>query len=214
MTYGFRSISSSGYVQIDDTYSNYGLYQAGSVSSVYIDAQSPNLVVYGCGNDAVLAVQAPVGYSVFGWARASGGTLSAYVCTSPYFTTVKYRVYSKYSIFGAVSGYGMVINNSSGSRVYDTNHKVMSVSVNGIVNADYPDAAFSVDTDSYVVFHTLYDSRLEYAGFSDISNMYGMAARWDSANYVSFISELYGIGPPVASPEYYGGLRSIVIVKP
>lgn len=127
MSYGILVKNSSGYIQIDDNYSNYALIASGSVwvsastvtrvnpATVYFASQSsPVVVCIGNTGGAVVALFAITDSSAQFISNAS--------------TTVPYRIYANVADNpGSTSGYGLVVRNASSQVVFNSNLTYMRV---------------------------------------------------------------------------------------
>jgi hypothetical protein len=127
MSYGILVKNSSGYIQIDDNYSNYTLIASGSVgvsastvnqvnpATVYFtDQPSPVVVCVGNTGGAVVALLTTSSSSVQFVSNAN--------------ITVSYRIYANVANNpGLISGYGLVVRNASSQVVFNSNLTYMRV---------------------------------------------------------------------------------------
>lgn len=127
MSYGILVKNSSGYIQIDDNYSNYTLIASGavSVSASTASKVNPATVSFTSQSSPVVA--------------CIGDTSGAYVAvlsrssTSVQFVsnasiTLPYRIYANVANNpGSTSGYGLIVRNASGQVVFNSNLTYMRV---------------------------------------------------------------------------------------
>jgi len=102
MSYGFRSISQSGFVQIDDSFQNYSLIESGVALGFIGNTSSAAIQV-----NNLLTVQIPINAEF--WYQEGCGS------STPY----NYRVYSLGQTSNSGSQ-GMVVRNASSQVVFDS----------------------------------------------------------------------------------------------
>jgi len=94
MSFGFKSISNAGFVQIDDLYSNYTLLQSGTV----VNSGMPSAPA-----ESIIMVRLAINTVTFNF---SG--------------TYEYRIFVKKSSVATASGYGMKVMTGSSEVVFDS----------------------------------------------------------------------------------------------
>ena len=111
MSYGFKSISSAGFVQIDDSYSNYTLLQSGFATGSFGNISYPAVA-----GEVMAMVKIGIGH-VFDVVNGSSG--GAY----------EYRIYARNQDIPASLTNGMRIRSSSNFVVFDSGVRKLQVAV-------------------------------------------------------------------------------------
>ena len=121
MGYGARILNSSGYVQIDEDYSNYTLIQSGSVTSPATwgtTERNPGTVSFPAQSNPVIVCLGTTGSA---YVSVTSVTQSSFSIISDIAVTVSYRVYALIADASISNGYGLMVRNSSGKNVFHSN---------------------------------------------------------------------------------------------
>lgn len=102
MSYGFRSISSSGFVQIDDSFSNFTLLQSGVAVGSFLNISYPSVPT-----------------QVFGFVKIPLGS-AFYITSGAGSTPYEYRIYARNEDIPASISYGMRVRSASNAVVFDS----------------------------------------------------------------------------------------------
>ena len=127
MSYGVLVKNSSGYIQIDDNYSNYTLIASGSVgiSASTMSKVNPATVYFASQSSPVVVCIGNTGGAVVALLATSASSVQLVSGTN---TTVPYRIYANVAHNpGSTSGYGLVVRNASGQVVFNSNLTYMRV---------------------------------------------------------------------------------------
>lgn len=187
MSHGLQIINASGYVQIDENYSNFSLWATGATSTL-----STFTYPYG---DEIYLVRLPYG----GWFGYDDG--------NPFGSNsyVDYRVYRPSTAVGAAGSHGMRVYSSGGAVIFDSNRDVMKIYSLQQIDNYYirfnpvtiwsPSGSrpwFAIDCLGLLAFENA------DGGVGNISFAVGIAARQNGDNSVTFFgSEVLGWGPPI-----------------
>jgi hypothetical protein len=109
MTYGFKSISSAGFVQIDDLYSNYTLLQSGTASGNFGNISFPAV-----SGETMALVKIGIGH-VFDIINGSSGG------------NYEYRIYARNQDIPAAINNGIKVFSPSGAVVFDSGVRKVQV---------------------------------------------------------------------------------------
>ena len=121
MAYGAKILNSSGYIQIDESYSNYTLIQSGSVYSPATwgaTNRTPGTVSFPAQSNPVVVC---IGTTGSAYVAVVSVTQSSFSIISDIAVTVSYRVYALISDTSMASGYGFMVRNASGKNVFHSN---------------------------------------------------------------------------------------------
>lgn len=127
MSYGILVKNSSGYIQIDDNYSNYTLIASGSVwvNASTVNQVNPATVYFANQSSPVVVCIGNTGGAVVALFTTSASS-AQFVSNAS--TTVSYRIYANVANNpGSISGYGLVVRNASSQVVFNSNLTYMRV---------------------------------------------------------------------------------------
>jgi len=190
MTYGFRSISSGGFVQIDDSFSNFTLLQSGVATGSFLNISYPSSPVQVFG-----MIKIPIGafFDVRNGARinVSGGNFGTQI---PY----DYRIYARNQDFPASINQGIKVFNSSGQTIFDSG--VLKVQADAVAYG-----TFSGFSNSIVIPSVGYHPWIAVCGASgdtgvaqnppSLSLIIGVAAQQNANFSVNFTTIVVGAIP-------------------
>jgi hypothetical protein len=149
MSHGIYITNSSGFVLIDQEYSNYRLIQSGTASmesSVSFPAQSNGVAVFVGHTPSSRQVSL---LSISSSSFVLRGTTSEMNSGNYQQFSISYRVYALISANVPPSSYGLVVNNSAGDRVFTSEAKYPLVNQVVFYNAPPTSAVtISVPSDS------------------------------------------------------------------
>lgn len=116
MSYGFRAVNQSGYVQIDQDYANFALVASGTASTGSVVIVGIDLA------ECLVFIKLPLNK----WAAADGGTSfgDRFVIVPEYGAgsfTYEYRVYRYATSLSRTSGYSLQIFRGDGTLCFDGN---------------------------------------------------------------------------------------------
>lgn len=130
MTYGFKSISSTNFAQIDDSFENFVLVQEGVASGNFYNVPLVDSI-----QNVIVMVR-----------LAYGNTFFTKSTTNP---SYEYRVYARQQLNQQNGGHGLIVNNSAGVRIFDSGVKKLNVRAvhyltlsDGFSQVTYPSVGF------------------------------------------------------------------------
>lgn len=142
MSYGFRVLSSSGYVQIDENYSNYTLLQSGVASGRPADIGYPAQPT-----PVLIMVRTDYG----GIIDDRGSTTGSY----------EYRIYTRNRDAPAFQSYGVRVYESDGGLAFDSGNRKLRADVLAYAEFTGPSSSYTLGSPGYKPF-------IAYASFSGI----------------------------------------------
>jgi hypothetical protein len=195
MSYGFRSESSSGIVQIDDSFQNFVLVQEGVASGNFF-----NISLVDQPQNIMAMVRLSAGQEFFTKSNAN--------------PSFDYRIYARQSLNRQLSGHGIIVNDASGNRVFDSGVKKLNVSAVHYLNlagltsqVTYPSVGFR----PYIGIGCL-----ETTGVIGQPMVQGILNalhfRQNADNSVTFFQKGFAGAPPQLVGSFWGGgTKSIII---
>jgi len=169
MSFGFRSLNSSGFLQIDEDYENYALYQSGTVtvsstpwfpygSSNYGGTGQPGSVITlptGIPLGSLMVAVKPTTESGSPYVRAvivswnSSGTLnSRVVIHAKPSTNITYKIFRKSSFVTASGSYGLSVFKSNGDLAYNSNQGAMAIETISSGNVNGRNISYNISMSS------------------------------------------------------------------
>lgn len=190
MAYGLLVKNSSGYIQIDDNYSNYTLIASGSVtiSESYDDSIKIATISF---PSQSFPVSVCIGNTGSAFVACVSRTSTSVGLVASATVTISYRIYGLISVNpGSTSGYGLIVKNGSGGVVFNSNLPYMRIGQ--ITTSTVGNATLPTVTHGYG------------ANFVDITNT-GSGIYLFIARYIEENSHLQGIGIRVANGSWTYG---------
>lgn len=195
MSFGFRSISSGGIAQIDGGFQNFVLVQSGVASGNFY-----NIPLVDQPQNIIAMVRINYGQQFF--------TKSS---TNP---SYEYRIYARQNLNQQQGGHGIVVNNSSGIRVFDSGVKKLNVRAvhyltltNLLSQATFPSVGFRpfvgigcLETTGAVSQNPVMPGMLRALFFQQNAN-----------NTVTFLQNFFAGAPPGLNAFWGGGTKSIIL---
>lgn len=190
MTYGLLVKNSSGYIQIDDNYSNYTLIASGSVTINESYRNSIRIATISFPSQA-FPVSVCIGNTGSAFVACVSRTSTSVGLVANATVTISYRIYGLISANpGTTSGYGLIVKNGSGGVVFNSNLPYMRIGQ--ITTSIVGNATLPTVTHGYG------------ANFVDITNT-GSGIYLFIAQYIEEGSHLLGIGIRVANGSWTYG---------
>lgn len=115
MSFGFKSISETGTVQIDDNFQNFVLVQEGVASGNF-----HNIALVDQPQNVIAMVRVAAGQEFY----TKSNTNVAF----------DFRIYARQSLNQQAGGHGIIVNDGSGNRVFDSGVKKLNVSAAHYLN--------------------------------------------------------------------------------
>lgn len=201
MSYGFRSESSSGIVQIDDSFQNFVLAQEGTASGDFFDIPLVD-------NFVNVIAMVRVAYNSTFFLKSFDNNIN----DNPNF---EYRIYAKQPLNQQTSGHGIIVNDFNGNRVFDSGVKKLNVEAVHYLNLSdlfseitYP----SVGYRPWVGIGCLETTGFRPSGQPNLpSSIMALGIQQNTNNSVRFFQDRVGLGPFGANAFWGGGTKSIII---
>lgn len=128
--YGLKLVNASGFVQIDSTYKNLALRETGTVVSGGAAVGSTGwyaaTLTTSAGTSPVIAFRCSSPCFIR-YSAASGGTRTYYFMCYGSGVSVQYWIFDDPAGITGSGTYGLVVNNASGAKVFDSRMKYMRV---------------------------------------------------------------------------------------
>jgi hypothetical protein len=127
MAYGLLVKNSSGYIQIDDNYSNYTLIASGSVTINESYDRSIRIATISFPSQS-FPVSVCIGNTGSAFVACVSRTSTSVGLVASATVTISYRIYGLISVNpGTTSGYGLIVKNGSGGVVFNSNLPYMRI---------------------------------------------------------------------------------------
>ena len=210
MSYGLQVYSAAGYVQIDETYANYSLIQAGTTTT------NLPVVVTGGLSRTMVFVRIPYGQTIA--SKISGVTdafKAAPIGLGATNFTYEYRVYRRVPNT-PTPGMGLQVFDAGGALTFDSNKsyaRILSaalIDVTGLSSSAYV-AGFG--SQPWIWFDPLYTAAFTQSGNPNYGYQHALCARLHVDNSVEYGVGLLGQGPPVVDDVYITGTRALLLAK-
>ena len=211
MSYGLQAISAAGYIQVDETYANHSLVQAGTATT------GTPFSVSGMGTAKKLVfVRFPYGRAIArGYPSAADSILTVAADGGADFA-FEYRVFERISSSPS-SGYGLHVFDGSGGLTFDSNLQYARIRARASVRIT-TSSSFSlsvtvpgIGAQPWVWLYPLYE--IAYVPIDPMlgSDIYALSAKVLADNSVVFAGVPIGTGPYMPYVVVFDGIRTLLL---
>lgn len=213
MSYGLQIQSSSGYVQIDETYANSGLIQSGTTTT------GTRVSVSGGLDKCLVFVKIPYGKSITRsyWSSTEFSTYPGHSSDTNY--SYEYRVFKNLTQQPTLNGYGLYVFNQTSNLVFSSNYRYSRIAAAANFVIPVNDTNYqtnitipSIGVQPWILLNTLYTAGLADSG-SNFSYVMNVIATLQSNGNVNAFIDVVSNGPYVATSWVNDGSRTLLLAK-
>lgn len=208
MSYGPQVISAAGYIQIDETYANHSLVQAGTATT------GTPFSVSGLGTARKLVfVRLPYGRAIARKYTSAADSFLTVAADGGADFAFEYRVFERISSSPS-SGYGLHVFDGSGGLTFDSNLQYARIRASASVSIttfSLSSTVPGIGAQPWVWLDPLYIIAYVPIAPGLGSYMYALSAKVLADNSVVFAGAPIGTGPPLPDVVVFDGIRTLLL---